>query len=112
LHRDLLRLRREDPVIARQARNRVDGAVIGPAAFVLRYAGDRGDDRLLLINLGADCDYRPAPEPLLAPPVGGTWRLVWSSDAPVYGGPGAIEPLTETGWVIPGGCAAFYSVQD
>ncbi len=109
LHQDLLRLRREDPVVARQARDRVDGAVIGPAAFVLRYAGPEGDDRLLLVNLGADCNYRPAPEPLLAPPQGRAWSLVWSSDAPEYGGPGVIEPLTETGWVIPGGSAAFYA---
>ncbi len=109
LHRDLLRLRREDPVIAQQARDRVDGAVIGPAAFVLRYASQAGDDRLLLVNLGADLDYRPAPEPLLAPPVGHSWELLWSSDAPLYGGPGVIEPLTEAGWLMPGGSAAFYA---
>ena len=108
LHQDLLRLRREDPVIAQQARDRVDGAVIGSSAFVLRYAGQEGNDRLLLVNLGADRDYRPAPEPLLAPPVGRVWSLVWSSDAPGYGGPGIIEPLTETGWFLPGGSAAFY----
>ncbi len=112
LHQDLLRLRREDPVIAQQARNRVEGAVIGPSAFVLRYAGQEGNDRLLLINLGADCNYRPAPEPLLAPSEGCAWSLVWSSDAPEYGGPGVIEPLTETGWFVPGGSAAFYAAQD
>lgn len=111
LHQDLLRLRREDSVIAQQARDRVDGAVIGPAAFVLRYAGQEGNDRLLLVNLGADCNYRPAPEPLLAPPAGRAWSFVWSSDAPEYGGPGVIAPLTEEGWVIPGGSAAFYAVQ-
>jgi maltooligosyltrehalose trehalohydrolase len=112
LHRDLLRLRREDPVVARQARDQMDGAVIGAAAFVLRYAGQEGDDRLLLVNLGADCDYRPAPEPLLAPPPARAWSLVWSSDAPAYGGPGAIPPLTETGWAIPGGSATFFSTRD
>ncbi len=109
LHRDLLRLRRDDQVIARQARDRVDGAVIGPSAFVLRYAGEDGDDRLLLVNLGADLDFRPAPEPLLAPPVGRSWSFQWSSDAPTYGGPGVIEPLTETGWRVPGGSASFYA---
>lgn len=111
LHRDLLRLRREDPVIAQQARELVDGAVIGPAAFVLRYAGQDGDDRLLLVNLGADLLYRPAPEPLLAPPIGRSWTFVWSSDAACYGGPGVIEPLTEEGWVMPGGSAAFYGTK-
>jgi maltooligosyltrehalose trehalohydrolase len=111
LHRDLLRLRREDHVVAQQARDRVDGAVIGPSAFVLRYGGQEGDDRLLLVNLGADLDYRPAPEPLLAPPVGRSWSLRWSSDAPEYGGPGVIEPLTESGWIMPAGSAAFYAAE-
>ena len=108
LHRDLLRLRREDEVIAQQRRDRVDGAVIGPSAFVLRYAGEHGNDRLLLVNLGPDLDFRPAPEPLLAPPIGHAWAFRWSSDAPIYGGPGVIEPLTETGWRIPGGAAVLY----
>lgn len=112
LHRDLLRLRREDPVIAQQRRDRLDGAVIGPSAFVLRYAGQHGDDRLLLVNLGPDLDFRPAPEPLLAPPSGRAWLFRWSSDAPIYGGPGVIEPLTETGWKIPGGAAVLYATGD
>lgn len=112
LHRDLLRLRREDAVIAQQRRDRLDGAVIGPSAFVLRYAGQNGDDRLLLVNLGPDLDFRPAPEPLLAPPSGRAWSFRWSSDAPVYGGPGVIEPLTETGWKIPGGAAVLYAAGD
>ncbi len=113
LHRDLLRLRREDDVIAQQRRDLVDGAVIGPSAFVLRYAGQHGDDRLLLVNLGPDLDFRPAPEPLLAPPVGRAWSCRWSSDAPLYGGPGVIEPLCDEGWMIPGGAAFFYAaVQD
>lgn len=109
LHRDLLRLRREDEVIAQQRRDRVDGAVIGPSAFVLRYAGQNGHDRLLIVNLGQDVDFRPAPEPLLAPPSGHAWSFRWSSDAPIYGGPGVIEPLTDTGWSIPGGAAVLYA---
>lgn len=110
LHRDLLRLRREDPVIARQARNLLDGAVIGPQAFVVRYAGKDGDDRLLLLNLGADYDYRPAPEPLLAPPEGRTWSLLWSSDEPRYGGPGVVNPLSEEGWRLQAESAVLYRI--
>jgi maltooligosyltrehalose trehalohydrolase len=37
LHRDLLRMRRQDPVIARQDRRALDGAVLGERAFVLRW---------------------------------------------------------------------------
>ncbi len=110
LHRDLIRLRREDPVIAGQARDAIDGAVIGSKAFVLRYAGAQGDDRLLLINLGPDLLYRPAPEPLLAPSPGGRWSFVWSSDAPCYGGPGIVEPLDEEGWSLPAESATFYKI--
>ena len=59
----------------------VDGAVLGPEAFVLRFfgeqstEGDGGADRLLLVNLGVDLDLDPAPEPLLAPPAGALWRV-------------------------------------
>ena len=31
----------------------------------------------------------PAPEPLPAPDLGRSWRLVWSSDHPRHGAPGA-----------------------
>lgn len=106
-HKDLLRLRREDPVVSAQARERIDGAVLGPGALVLRYFGEAGDDRLLVVNLGPDLEYKPTPEPLLAPTRGGSWRLVWSSDDPRYGGPGIINPLTEEGWRLPGESAAF-----
>lgn len=97
LHRDLLRLRREDPVFASQGRHGLDGAVLGPGALALRFFAEDGRDRLLLVNLGADLVLRPAPEPLLAPPEGRAWRLLWASEAPEYGGSG-LRPLEEEGW--------------
>ena len=54
LHRDLLRLRRDDPVFHRPRRGAIDGAVLGPAGFALRYCGGADGDRLLLLNFGAD----------------------------------------------------------
>jgi maltooligosyltrehalose trehalohydrolase len=66
LHRDLLQLRREDSVFRAQRSGGIDGAVLGPEAFVLRFFGDNGHDRLLLVNLGLDLHLNPAPEPLLA----------------------------------------------
>ncbi len=68
LHRDLLRLRRQDPALSSQRPGGVDGAVLGPDAFVLRFFAEDGDDRLLVMNLGRDLLFDPAPEPLLAPP--------------------------------------------
>jgi maltooligosyltrehalose trehalohydrolase len=98
LHRDLLRLRREDVVFAAQDASRLHGAVLGPEAFLLRYLGEAGDDRLLVVNLGTTLPLIPAPEPLLAPPEGKRWRLRWNSEDPRYGGDGMAEPESETTW--------------
>ena len=105
LHRDLLKLRREDPVFRAQGQFGIDGAVLGADACVLRFFGEQGDDRLLLLNLGRDLLLRPAPEPLLAPPWGSTWTLVWSSEDPRYGGCGTAQVEREEGWHLPGEAA-------
>jgi len=68
LHRELLRLRRPA--------THVDGAVLGAHAFVLRFT----PERLLLVNLGDVLHLDVVPEPLLAPPPGRRWQLVWSSE--------------------------------
>lgn len=105
LHRDLLRLRREDPAFAAQQPRGVDGAVFGPRAFVLRYFRPDGLDRLLLINLGRDLPLDPAPEPLLAPPEGMVWTVHWSSEDRRYGGLGTPPVETEENWRLPGEAA-------
>ena len=56
-------------------------ALFDPQAFVLRFFDGAAGDRLLLLNLGADVRLDPAPEPLLAPPRGGAWRLVGQAGA-------------------------------
>jgi maltooligosyltrehalose trehalohydrolase len=103
LHRDLLRLRREDPVVSRQGEDGLDGAVLSASAFVLRFfSAGHASDRLLIVNLGNDLHLNPAPEPLLAPPASAEWKILWSSDAPPYGGCGTPPLDTEDGWHIPG----------
>ena len=67
MFRDLLRLRREDPVFRQQKPGALDGAVLSPDAFLLRFFGEE-DDRLLVVNFGLDLHLDPASEPLLAPP--------------------------------------------
>jgi maltooligosyltrehalose trehalohydrolase len=101
LCRDLIRLRRKARNFSRQEPGKVDGAVLGPRAFVLRYFDSLGDDRLLLVNLGAVLPLEVAPEPLLAPPGPGRWKTLWSSDAKRYGGSGEVAPESRTGWTIP-----------
>ncbi len=111
LHRDLLQLRREDPVFSRPRKDGLDGAVLGPEAFVLRFFGLKQPDRLMFVNLGPELAYEPAPEPLLAPAEGCGWHLVWSSESPRYGGTGTPTVLTERGWRLPGQAALVFAAR-
>lgn len=108
LHRDLLALRRTDPVLRRQRPRGLDGAVLNDHAFVIRFFGDRSDDRLLTVNLGARVHFDPAAEPLLAPPLGGTWQTTFSTESRAYGGWGTppIE-TSDDGWWLPAECAVL-----
>ncbi|MCP1608767.1 maltooligosyltrehalose trehalohydrolase [Azospirillum lipoferum] len=107
LHRDLLRLRREDAVFAAQRVGGLDGAVLGEEAFVLRFFGEEeGDDRLVLVNLGRDLTLRALADPLLAPPLNGAWTVLWSSEDPAYGGCGTAPVERPDGsWRLPGHAA-------
>jgi maltooligosyltrehalose trehalohydrolase len=89
LTKDLLKMRRWNPVFAAQRNDTLHGAVLGPQALVLRYATGSGDDHLLLVNLGSDLDLAELAEPLLAPPWGKQWRIAFSTEDPRYGGNGA-----------------------
>ena len=64
----------------------IEGAGAGPEALVLRWFGGSDDDRLMLVNLGRDFRRSRPTEPLMAPPPGSEWELLWSSDEPRYGG--------------------------
>jgi len=101
LHRDLLQLRRSDPVFAAPRPRGVDGAVLGPQALVLRFFAVDGADRLLVMNLGRALHLSPAPEPLLAPPDGKTWSILWSSEDVCYGGSGTAELDGDDNWRLP-----------
>jgi maltooligosyltrehalose trehalohydrolase len=111
LHRDLLALRRRDGTIAAQGEGAVDieGAVLGPECFLLRYSAARAeDDRLLLVNLGRELLLAPAPEPLLGPPERTAWRLLFCSEERRYGGEGAVAPVPEgRAWRIGGQSASL-----
>lgn len=102
LHRDLLKLRRDDPVFSAQRPGAVDGAVLGDNALVLRFFGAGHDDRLLLVNFEGDLPLVPMPEPLLAPPPGKVWRQLLSTEELKYGGAGTPPLDTEGAWRIAG----------
>jgi maltooligosyltrehalose trehalohydrolase len=102
LYKDLMRLRREDPVLQRPQPRGMDGAVLSDDAFLLRYFSREYGDRLLIFNLGADLHLDPAPEPMLAPPRNNRWSVLWSSEDPRYGGTGAPPPDSAENWRIAG----------
>jgi maltooligosyltrehalose trehalohydrolase len=99
--RELLRLRREEPAFRAQRPGGVDGAVLTNEAFVLRYFGG-DDDRLLIVNFGRDLHLDPAPEPLLAPPEDQEWEVIFSTEAPGWGGCGDPPADTVENWYVPG----------
>ena len=106
LHRDLLALaaRRSGVCAARRRTRARRGA--GSAVAVAAHLRRRPTIALLLVNYGADQPLVPAPEPLLAPPAGRRWRLIWSSEDARYGGRGTPPVETdEDGWRLPGHCA-------
>ncbi|MBV8116061.1 MAG: malto-oligosyltrehalose trehalohydrolase [Silvibacterium sp.] len=104
LHADLLALRRNDPVLNQNVGSFVDGAVLSDNCFVLRYVTSVGQDRLLLVNFGVSLDLPHIPEPLVSPPAGCRWQVLWSSEWPEYGGCGSYVPDRFGPWHIMGEC--------
>jgi len=94
LHRDLLRLRREDAAFSRQ--QTPTGRPLSALALALRFAGEDGLDRLVFVNLGHDVALGDEPDPLLTPPAGAAWSLLWSSEDPHYGGGGTPAAARES----------------
>jgi maltooligosyltrehalose trehalohydrolase len=117
LHTDLLNLRRTDATLGAHAPTGVtlEVTTLTPTCGAFRYfvdgpvASAGAQDRLLIINLGADIELPSVAEPLLSPPAqpGHTcWSILWSSEDPRYGGNGCAEPESEErGFKIPA-CAA------
>jgi maltooligosyltrehalose trehalohydrolase len=101
LHRDLLRLRREQPSVAQQSRGSIDGAVLTEQAFVLRWLDSR-PALLLAVNLGTERFQITGSEPLLACDPDEEWAVLWSSEHPDYGGGGVVSPVDSEGWSLPG----------
>jgi maltooligosyltrehalose trehalohydrolase len=99
LHKALIRLRQTDPVFCIM---KVDGAVLGDHTLLVRYFAPDGRDRILLLNLAMDLHFKSIPEPLLAPPPGCRWQVLFSSEHPKYGGSGVYPPDGDGDWNIAG----------
>jgi maltooligosyltrehalose trehalohydrolase len=100
LHQDLLRMRREDPVLSRRDL-RWEGTTLDDRRLLLRAIPHARADRLIVVNLGADFDLARATHPFVAPPAGTHWSVLWSSESIAYGGAGT-PPLDDRRWLAPG----------
>ncbi len=95
-HKELIALRKK--VVTREGP--VDAAVLGATSCCLRWP-----DHLLILDFGEDREVRVPSEPLLAPPPGKTWKLVFSSELSRFGGRGGIASDGTGPWCIQGRAA-------
>ena len=104
LHGDLLRLRRDDLVLA--ALGTPEAAIASsaptPTVLVLRYECER-DERLVLVNLGT-LTTLDMNDPLLAAPSGDRWEMTWCSEHADYGGRGIVESFGDGQWTLQPHC--------
>jgi maltooligosyltrehalose trehalohydrolase len=105
LHRDLLQLRHHDSVLSRRGEVPVECAPLDRDALVLRFGLDSHECRLIVLNFGRPLRRGSIPQPLVAPPAGCHWQMLWSSEDPRYGGSGTPPVETDQGWQIPGQAA-------
>jgi maltooligosyltrehalose trehalohydrolase len=106
LHRDLLKLRRSDPVLARLGTRdvAVESAAPTNGLVLIRYISQAGH-RLLIVNLSHDV-LSSMNDALFAPPPTHRWQPMWTSEHPDYGG--GVPGFVETGrWPIRGGSATI-----
>ena len=82
-------------------RFRLDGSEMLYPDPASRFGNEPSDDRLLIVNLGADLDRNSLAEPLVAPPAACGWSLEWSSEDTAYGGSGTRNIWPDGKWSLP-----------
>jgi maltooligosyltrehalose trehalohydrolase len=111
LHRDLLRLRREEPALKQRRTDRMHGSVLAERVLALRFLCDDGD-RLLVMNLGGDLELLPIAEPLVAPPAHVVWQTLFCSEDVKYGGSGFGSPWSAGKFMLPARSTLLFTVKD
>lgn len=109
LHRDLIRLRRTDPVVAAQADPGILASTPFPDLVALRFlaAEPTTGDRLLLVNLGERIEAGTVPDPLFATWTDGEWEERFTTEDGLYGGAGGGPTYHADGWSIPARAAVL-----
>jgi maltooligosyltrehalose trehalohydrolase len=96
LYRELLRLRREDPVLRVQDRATTHADAIG-AQIVTVHRWHQDEHRLLVANFGPSVGITPANHPALAHLPAAGWELLLTTDDRRFGGAGHRCGLFELG---------------
>ena len=88
LYRELLRLRREHPALARDSRDSFQVAAAGEGALVLRRRGPSAGELLAVINLLGETRLELDALDLTRPPAGSIWSPLLITEEPRFGGDG------------------------
>ena len=115
LFRELLRLRREDPVLRRQDRWRLLAEGLGTALVAVERWDEEGRRRLLLANLGEEARFDLGEQEWLGEAAQRIWQPLLSTAEERFAGPGAdLAALTLRAGapiVLPGGCAVLWAAE-
>lgn len=119
LHRDLLKLRKQEPFCSCGHSRDFDVSSLSDFVLVIRFFHGTESDRLLAVNLGNDWYPEILPEPLLGTPDGFKWEIEFSSEDPIYGGGGIVafehsekDPrVSGPRWQFSGQCATVFSLR-
>lgn len=95
-YRDLLQIRRTDPVLSILDRRNLWAAALDEHVLAIHRWRD-GDHRLLLANFGEGVPLPLSPQPSLPAIPAAAWQLLWSSAAPAYWDSPPAQPLLGPG---------------
>ncbi len=115
LWRELLRLRREDPVLRQQDRSRLRAEAPTPALVAVARQDEDGRRLLLLANFGETVCFDVGEQAWLGEAASLAWRSLLSTAEERFAGPGgdAIAPALEPGVAVdlPPRCAVLWAAE-
>lgn len=89
-YRDLLALRRDEPLLRQRQHDTFQAARVAEDAIVMRYQATGSAEALLVIvNLKGNLKLTFAEQEVTGPPANRLWRLLLSTDDPRYAGTGS-----------------------
>jgi maltooligosyltrehalose trehalohydrolase len=115
LTRELLRLRREDPVLRVQDRWRLLAAAPAPDLVGVERWDEEGNRRLLLVNFGQETAFDIGAQAWLGEAASLRWRPLLSTNGQRFAGHGvSLEALTlrpDAAIALPGRCATLLAAE-